>query len=128
MRVYDSITMYRNVGCGAIYCIFNEQEGEFYNLIIKTGNTREAPCGESWFNSLAAILTYALRRSVWEGTAKQAIVRHLLNHRCNTIIPNKEHIVSCSHAIGIMVLEYLKARGLDETEEEKTENKEKVFS
>jgi thiazole synthase ThiGH ThiG subunit len=114
MRVYDAITMQRKIGCGNIYCIFNEKEGEFYNLIIKGDNAKEAPCGESWLNSMAAILTYALRRSMWEGTAQKAIVKHLLNHRCQVVVPNSEHIVSCSDAIGRMVLEYLKARGLDE--------------
>lgn len=114
MRTYEAITMFRKVGCGSVYCIFNEEEGEFYNLIIKGDNAKEAPCGESWFNSLGAILTYALRRSLWEGTAQRALVKHLLNHRCQVVIPNKEHIVSCSDAIGRMVLEYLKARGLDD--------------
>jgi len=34
------------------------------------------------------------------------------------VIPNKDHIVSCSDAIGRMVLEYLKARGLYEEKKE----------
>jgi hypothetical protein len=114
MRVYDSITMTRKVGCGNIYCIFNEDSGEFYSLIIKGDNSRETACGESWFNSLSAILTYALRRSLWEGTTQKALVKHLINHRCQKVVPSEEHIVSCSDAIGKMVLEYLKARGFDE--------------
>ena len=117
MRKYDSITMFRKVGCGNVYLIINEEDGAFYNLIIKGDMCREAPCGESWFNSLASILTYALRRSIWEGTTQKAIVKHLLNHRCNMAIPNQEHITSCSDAIGKMVLEYLKARNLDEEKE-----------
>ena len=114
MRVYDAITMHRKVGCGSIYCIFSEDDGEFYNLIIKGDNAREAPCGESWLNAMAAILTYALRQSLWEGTAQKAIVKHLLNHRCQTVVPNAERVVSCSDAIGKMVLEYIKARGLED--------------
>lgn len=121
MRVYDAITMCRKVGCGSIYCIFSEDEGAFYNLIIKGDNAKEAPCGESWMNAMASVLTYALRHSVWEGTTQRAIVKHLLNHRCNMAIPNAEHITSCSDAIGRMVLEYLKARNLDEIEKEKEE-------
>lgn len=117
IRVYDAMTMHRKVGCGNIYCIFNEKDNDFYNLIIKGDNARETPCGESWLNAMAAILTYALRRSVWENNTKKAIIKHLLNHRCNMIVPNKEHIVSCVDAIGRMVLEYIKARGLDEIEE-----------
>ena len=119
MRTYEAITMFRKVGCGSIFCIFNETEGEFYNLIIKGDNAKSGPCGESWLNAMGSILTFALRRSMWEGTAQRAIVKHLLNHRCQVVLPNKEHIVSCSDAIGRMVLEYIKARGLDEEEEKK---------
>ena len=126
MRVYDSITMHRKVGCGNIYVIFNEEEGAFYNLIIKGDNAKESPCGESWMNAMASILTYALRRSVWEGNAQQAIVKHLLNHRCNMVVANHEHITSCSDAIGRMVLEYLKARNLDEIEKEKEADLQKT--
>ena len=116
MKVFDSLTLSRKVGCGQIYCIFNEDEGAFDNLIIKGDNAKEIPCGEAWMNTMAKILTYALRRSVWEGDTKRAIVKQLLNHRCNNVFPNKEHIVSCPDAIGRMVLEYLKSRGLDEEE------------
>ena len=119
MRVYDSITMSRAVGCGRVYCIFTEDDGEFYNLIIKGDNAKEAPCGEAFMNAIASVLTYSLRRSLWEGNTQKAIVRHLLNHRCNMAVPNKDHITSCSDAIGKMVLEYLKARNLDEIEKEK---------
>jgi len=118
MRTYDAITFHRAVGCGNIYCIFNEKDDEFYNLIIKGDNAREAPCGEVWLNAMAAILTYALRRAVNEVNAKRAIVKHLLNHRCHMAIPNREHITSCADAIGRMVLEYIKSKGLDEIEEE----------
>jgi hypothetical protein len=124
MRDYSTITMTRKVGCGAVYCLFIEEDGAFHKLFIRGDNAKETPCGESWLNSLAAILTYALRRSVWEGTSKKAIVKHLLNHRCNNPTRNwqtKEESLSCSHAIGIMVLEYLKARNLDVIEEEKEE-------
>jgi len=114
MRTYDAITMTRKVGCGNIYCIFNEKEGEFYNLIIKGDNAKEAPCGESWLNAMAAVLTYALRYSISAGHSKRAIVKHLLNHRCQVVVPNEDHIVSCSDAIGKMVLEYAKAREVED--------------
>jgi hypothetical protein len=116
MKDFDAITLYRKVGCGNLYVIINEEEGAFVSLVIKGDLARETPCGESWFNALGAILTYALRRSVWEGTTKRAIIKHLCGHRCNTVIPNKDHILSCSDAIGQCVLEYIKSRGLDEIE------------
>lgn len=119
MRVYDALTMSRQVGCGTIYVIFNEEENAFYNMEIKGDSAKETPCGESWMNALAAVLTYALRHSLWEGTTQKAIVKHLLNHRCNMAVANKEHVVSCVDAVGKMVLEYIKSRGLDEIEKEK---------
>ena len=118
MKTFDSITMHRKIGCGNIYVIFLEEEGAFQNIIIKGDNAKETPCGESWFNAMGRILTYALRRSIWEGDTQRAIVKQLLNNRCNLVIPNKDHIVSCSDAIGRMVLEYLKARGLYEEKKE----------
>lgn len=122
MKEFESITIHRKIGCGNIYCIFVENDGDFMYLIIKGDNAKEAPCGEVWFSAMGRILTYALRRSIYEGDSKRAIVKQLLNNRCNMIIPNAEHIVSCPDAIGKMVLEYLKARGVDEeeTQEEKT--------
>lgn len=120
-RVFEAMTMSRKVGCGNIYCIFNEDEGSFYNLIIKGDNAKEAPCGEAWLNAMAAILTYALRQSLWEGTTQKALIKHLTGHQCAMYVPNKEHIKSCTDAIGKMVLEYIKSRGLDEIEKEKEE-------
>lgn len=128
MKDFEAITMQRKVGCGNVYLIINEEEGAFYNLIIKGDQAKETPCGESFFNSMSAILTYALRRSVWEGTSKKAIVKHLTGHRCNMYVANKEKIQSCSDAIGKMVLEYLKARGLDEEKENSQENKDRLSS
>jgi len=123
-RVYEALTMRKRVGCGNIFIIINEIEGAFYNIIIKGDNAKSSPCGESWQNAMAAVLTYALRQSIWEGTTQRAIVKHLKNHRCSIIIPNQEHIVSCVDAIGKCVLEYLKARGLDEEEKEKDSKEE----
>lgn len=121
MRNHESLTMFRKVGCGNVYCIFSENDGEFYNLIIKGDMARNTPCGESWLSAIASVLTYALRKSLWEGTAQKAIIKHLLNHRCNMAVPNIDHITSCSDAIGRMVLEYIKSRGLDEIETEQTQ-------
>jgi len=121
MKTFDSITMSKKVGCGNLYVIFVEEEGAFNRMFIKGDNAKESMCGESWMNSMASILTYALRHSVWEGNTKKAVVKHLLNHRCAMATANEEHIVSCSDAIGRCVLEYLKARNLDEIEKEKEE-------
>lgn len=113
MKEFNSITFSKKVGCGRIYVIINESEGAFDNLIIRGSNAKEATCGEVWMNAMAKILTYALRRSVWEGTTRRAIVKQLLNHKCYGL-PNEDKTTSCPDAIGKIVLEYLKARGLEE--------------
>ena len=126
MKTFDSITMSRQVGCGNVYVIFVEEDGAFNRCFIKGDNAKESPCGESWMNAMASILTFSLRKSIWEGNTQKAIVKHLLNHRCNMATPNQEHIVSCSDAIGRCVLEYLKARNLDELESAKEKEEAKV--
>ncbi len=117
MKEFNSITISKTVGCGKIYCIFNESEDVFDNLIIKGSNAKEALCGEVWMNAMAKILTYALRRSVWEGTTKRAIVKQLLGHRCYAS-PNKDKTTSCVDAIARCVLEYSKSRDLINEEKE----------
>lgn len=120
-KVFEALTLSKKIGCGTLYCIFNEEEGGFYNIIIKGDNSKETPCGESFMNSTSALLTYALRQSLWDGTAHEALVKHMLGHRCNKYVPNRDHIQSCTDAIGKMVLEYLKSRGFHEEEEAKKE-------
>jgi thiazole synthase ThiGH ThiG subunit len=107
MKEYKTITIHKVVGCGAIYCIFTEDDGAFHKLFIKGDTAKETPCGESWFQSLSKLLTFALRRSLWEGTTKEAVIKQLLGQRCNKVLPNKEHTVSCADAIAKAVLQYL---------------------
>lgn len=114
MIEYTTTTIHKTVGCGSIYCLFLEREGAFHKMFIRGDCVKETPCGESWFSSIAKLLTYALRRSIWEGNTKEAIVKQLLGHRCNMATPNKEHIVSCPDAIARAVLQYMEMTGLDE--------------
>ena len=119
MKDYNTITIRKNVGCGSIYCLFLEEEdGEFSRLMIRGDMAKECPCGESWMNSMATLLTFALRRSLWEGTTERGIIKHLMFQTCPSVIPNKEHIVSCSDAVGRCVLEYLKRCDLEGVNDE----------
>jgi len=113
MKDYNTLTFYKKVGCGSIYCIFMEDEGVFYRLVIRGDMTKETPCGEVWFNSISRILTYALRRGLWEDTAEDGIVKQLCQKtdKCYGYVPNEEHILHCADAIGRCVNEYVKARG-----------------
>ena len=110
---YKSITISKKVSpCGHIHCIFLEEEGVFHRLFIKGAMTRETPCGEAFLDPIAKILTYAMRRGLWEKNIEKGIVKQLLNVRCNSTIPNKEHICSCSDAIGKSVKEYIEMKGI----------------
>jgi len=118
-----AITLAKKVACGHIYCIFNEKEDVFDKLLIRGDMAKNCPCGESWLNSIAKLITYAMRRSIWEGNTKEGIIKQLLNQRCPASVPNKEHIVSCSDAIAKCVLEYSKSRDLLNEKEEETTSK-----
>src|SRR3990167_6053920 len=106
MKDYESLTIEKKIGCGNVYLIFIEDEDTFHRLFIRGDMAKECPCGESWFNAVAKLLTFALRRSFNEDNTKEAIIKQLLGHRCSIVIPNKEHIISCSDAIAKAVLEY----------------------
>ena len=116
MKDYPSITISKKVGCGNIHLVFMEDEGAFYNLLIFGDMSKECPCGDSWFKSIARLLTFSLRRSIWEGTTRKGIVKQLLNQRCANATPNKDNIVSCADAIARAVLEYAKTKDLTEKE------------
>jgi len=109
----EALTFAKSVGCGMIYCIFEEREGAFHKLRIRGDAEKETPCGEAWFRPVASLLTFALRRSIFEGITMRAIVKQLQHQRCPSAVPNKDHIVSCSDAIGRCVLEYLKRCDLE---------------
>jgi thiazole synthase ThiGH ThiG subunit len=48
---------------------------------------------------MADLLTFSVRRIRNEHEA-QAIVKNLRYHKCDRILPNKDHITSCVDAIG----------------------------
>jgi len=129
MKEYNNITFSKKVGCGSIYCIFVEDENTFHRVFIRGDMARETPCGEIWLNTVARLLTYSLRRGLWEDTVKDGIIKQLMykSEKCQGYVPNKEKITSCADAIGRCVLEYAKSRGwiVEKKETEQTkENKE----
>ena len=105
---YKITTICKKVGaCGNIYCLFLEDEDAFHKVQIK-GDIGKMPCGRCWLEAMARILTYALRRGLWEGSTDQGIIKQLKGIRCNSLPANAEHITSCSDAIGKALDEYLK--------------------
>lgn len=107
-KEYKTVTIIRKVGsCGTITLRFLEDEEAFHRVFI-TGDGGKMKCNPMWLEALARMLTYALRRGIWEGTVSEGIIKQLCNIRCNEVSANKEHICSCSDAIGKATKEYLK--------------------
>jgi len=111
---YKTTTIAKKVGsCGNIYCLFLEDEDAFHKVQIK-GDIGKMPCGGAWLEGMARILTYSLRRGLWEGSAYSGIVKQLKGIRCNSLVPNEEKICSCADAIGKALDDYLKIQEKEE--------------
>jgi hypothetical protein len=115
-----SITIQKQVGCGHLYLTFIElKSGKFYKLLIDGTMTKESPCGSSWLNAIARVLTYAIRRtteedeknghkelkktSLWHG-----IIKQLIGHNCNRRSMVTE--TSCVGAIASGIKDYIKRK------------------
>ena len=106
-----SLTYCRKVGCGNLFIIFIEHHnGNFHKLLLRGDMSKETPCGESWFWGLARILTFAIRRALSEGedALEQALVKHMMNQRCNMCFVGTD--LSCMDAIAKAVREYIKSK------------------
>lgn len=114
MKDYKTISISKKVGCGEIYCLFLEDEGAFHKLTIRGDMARQTPCMTSWFDPMGRLITFSLRRGIWEGTVEKGILKHLINEndKCSCYVPNKDHISSCADAIGKALRQYLKLKGI----------------
>jgi len=105
---YKTITITKKIGaCGNLYCVFMEDEGAFHKLKIY-GDAGKMPCGGCFLDAIGRILTYGLRRGIFEGTVNAGLVNQLLHIRCNSLAINADHLTSCMDGIGKSVKEYLK--------------------
>lgn len=126
---YKNITIMKNVGCGELSCVFEEDEGAFHRLRIVLRGEKKfivcpdckkeiigeyKHCEEIWFDVASKIITFGLRRGIWEGTFEQGLLKHLLNKtfKCKRYTPNKDNICSCPDAIGESVSKYCQMRDL----------------
>ena len=108
---YKSTTYRKPTGCGHIYIsiIYKNDEPEKIELIRIQGCTKTNDCLNSNLESISDLLTFSIRRirNIHEA---RAIVKSLKNHRCNRVIPNKDHITSCVDAVGRTLEEVLKTK------------------
>lgn len=115
-----SITIQKNVGCGHLYLTFIEHKnGHFYKLLIDGTMTKESPCGSSWLNAIARILTYSIRRTIEEDTKNEhkemkktslwhGVIKQLIGHNCNRRSMVTE--TSCVGAITMGIKDYISRR------------------
>jgi len=106
-NTWDSRTYRKWSPCSNLYITVavrkdDPQRVEFIRVIGDGKNE----CGGSWYDAMSDLLTFSIRRIRNEHEAR-AIVKNLKFHNCNKKIANKEHISSCSDAIGRVLEEVL---------------------
>ena len=113
------MTFRKETGCGYIYITIafkfdDPNKVEFLRIAGQGVND----CGASFYESLADMTTFAIRRIRNEHEAR-AIIKNLRYHRCNRYTPNKDRITSCSDAVG-QVLQKILIKENDKTAGKKT--------
>ena len=105
---YKSKTYRKPTGCGNIYITvtFRDEAPEKIEFIRIIGSGSNN-CGGSFYESLSDMLTFSIRR-IRNQYEADSIVKNLRHHRCNKIIPNRNHITSCSDAVGQVLHQVLK--------------------
>lgn len=96
---FPSKTYKKFTACGNLYITIVTNLDSKVEFIRISGNTKELDCGASFFETLSDMITFSVRR-IRNQYEADSIIKNLRYHRCNKIVPNKEHIVSCSDAIG----------------------------
>jgi len=97
----NSRTYRKEVGCGHIYLtlVFREDKPNRIDYVKIEGCKKRNDCGNAPLEAIADLLSFSIRRIRNQHEA-DAIIKALSNHRCNRVIPNPDHIVSCYDAIG----------------------------
>jgi hypothetical protein len=115
---YRSIT-YLKITCTKIYITiaYREDDPEKIEFVRIFGTTRTNNCPNSFFESLADLLTFSIRRIRNEHEAK-SIVKNLRHQKCLNCPVNKDHTTSCSDAIGQVLEDVLKTNEKADKKEE----------
>ena len=105
--------------CGNIYItiVFRDDKPNRIDYLKLQGCTKTNDCGGSFMDSLADILTFAIKR-IRNKYEAEAIIKSLSCHRCNKIKPNQDHSTSCVDAISKVLKTVLLNE--EETESETT--------
>lgn len=109
----DSITFAEECGCGKIYIRIWEPEGVFDRVFIQGSISKTQDCGYSWMESMAGVITFALRKAIQEALIgeeidsepiEKGIIKRLKHQGCNKK-------PSCVHGIAVALEKYLTMRG-----------------
>ena len=103
-----SRTYVKRSACLTLYitAVYKIDEPDKIDYIKIAGHSGVNNCGNSWLEMTADHLTFCIRR-IRNHHDAVAIVKNCIRHRCNNIVANKEHIVSCADAIGRATAEIL---------------------
>ncbi|MEM3036137.1 MAG: hypothetical protein QXS18_04955 [Thermoplasmata archaeon] len=106
--IWVSKTYAKQTGCGKIYIIvaYKINEPNRVDFIKIFGCTKTNDCLNSNMEALSDLLTFAIRR-IRNKYEADAIIKACAYHRCNKVIPNQEHIVSCVDAVSKVLLQIL---------------------
>ena len=120
---YKSTTYVKRT-CQDIYVIvaYRPDDPEKIDFIRLISSSRKNPCATSFMESMSDILTYAVRR-IRNSYERDAIIKNLKHHSCLSCPANKDHVKSCSDAIGQVLDEILQRPEQEEGEKEETEKK-----
>ena len=113
---YKSRT-YKKRTCKDIYITiaYREDDPKKIDFVRIQATSKDNNCAVSFLEAFSDMLTFAIRR-IRNKHEAEAIVKNLRFHKCLNCPPNKDHIQSCSDAVGQVLEQVLKPY---EKEEEK---------
>ena len=102
---YKSRT-YKKQTCKDIYITiaYREDDPKKIDFVRIQATSKDNNCAVSFLEAFSDMLTFAIRR-IRNKHEAEAIVKNLRFHKCLNCPVNKDHITSCSDAIGQVLLQ-----------------------
>ncbi len=105
-KTHSSATYHQKIGCGDLYVtIIYKKDGEIGQVLIETDGARNNDCGKSAVESIADLVTFALRRRSKDKRDARLIIKALSHHYCNKKYPGRA--LSCSDAVARVLTQVL---------------------
>ena len=116
MEEQKSTTYCEVVGCGHLYIVITEENGQLDRIFLYGDMSRNSDCGGSWFDLVGRLLTYSLRRTFTSDELLYGVLEQLEAQRCNK--RNISTASSCADAIHKALEDYYEKKGYKPQEEE----------